>query len=348
MKMLFWPISKLVALNNYPVVWQSKRFTFVGFGVFAAIETLAIVACLYVYLVASGHQLNQVPVFTLPLGVVCVWLGARSFHWWALGAKFWRKPKKYLNETGFYLQGGLIGGMVAIAVLSQWSTVPLLVLADGLAWGVLLGQFIGRLGCYNYGCCFGKPTRLSLSVCYSHPASKVARWRNQWLHMRLHPTQLYMAGQNIIGFGVVLYVMQEPLAQGFIFFLVMLWEGIGRLMVEPLRADMSFTEGRNWRTVQVASGLAVCGALGIGWLNGLSVTAVAVVEFSDVVGASLSQFLNVPHLWWANTLALMAILFGYGLHGDQLGTFPKWKLVWADLRQGVIKNRNQSGKNTHV
>jgi prolipoprotein diacylglyceryltransferase len=263
-----------------------------------------------------------------------------------LGEKFWRKPKKYLHETGFYLQGGLLGGMLSILIIAPFAQVPLAVLADALGLGVLLGQVVGRIGCYNYGCCFGKPTKSVLSVCYTHEHSKVGRWRANWLHTRLHPTQLYMALQNFLGFICIVVLLKQPLASGMVFFLVMVWEGCARLSIEPLRADMNFSEGRNWRTVQVASGLALVGAIGAVWLWLNYHANASGVVFSGAIQSAFSQWLNSPHLWWFNFCSLMFIFVGYGVHGKKIGTFPEWSKVWSDLdmrlRARMVKTEKSS------
>lgn len=326
------PIRKLISLNDHPVVCQTKNFTVVGFGVFAAIEAVVILMFLYVYLVAAGYHLHHIPAFALPLVVTFVWFGARGFHWWALGRKFWHKPKKYLNETGFYLQGGLLGGMLSVLIFAPFAQVPIAVLADALALGVLLGQVVGRLGCYNYGCCFGKPTQTALGVRYSHKHSKVGRWRKHWLHIRLHPTQLYMVIQNILGFAIIMVFATASITPGVVFYLVMVWEGCARLCVEPLRADMSFSEGRNWRTVQVASCLALVGAVGAAWLLLTENEIHSSVVFSGAGQKAFVQWLSSPNLWLINFSSILFIFVGYGVHGKQIGTFPVWSTVLSDLK----------------
>lgn len=95
-------------------------------------------------------------------------LGRSQSYLIALGKKFYNNPKKYLLETGFYFQGGIVGAVLWSVLYASVTNIPLSFIWDGLCFGTLLGQFFGRIGCFNYGCCYGKPTTSRWGVTYSN------------------------------------------------------------------------------------------------------------------------------------------------------------------------------------
>ena len=58
--------------------------------------------------------------------------------------------------------------------------------ADIAAVSLPLGHFLGRIGCFFAGCCYGKTCDLPWAVTFNDPESLA-----QPLHVPLHPTQLY-------------------------------------------------------------------------------------------------------------------------------------------------------------
>ena len=80
-----------------------------------------------------------------------------------------RNPRDLLSlfQSGGVFYGGLLGA-IPVAFwyarrhqLDGWKT------ADVLAPGVVIGQAIGRLGCFMAGCCYGKPTRVPWAVTFT-------------------------------------------------------------------------------------------------------------------------------------------------------------------------------------
>lgn len=65
---------------------------------------------------------------------------------------------------GFVFYGGLIGGLVGIAIYCYKRGDCILETTDFMASLLPLGQAIGRLGCYLNGCCYGKEYKGFLAV----------------------------------------------------------------------------------------------------------------------------------------------------------------------------------------
>lgn len=319
---LFWLPFRFLMDN--PVIYSGKRIKIVGFGVFAALECLFISLCFLCLLYLKGIDLEIIHPFELIMCSLSIWLGAKLFHWFSLGRKFFQDPMKYIFETGFYLQGGIIGIVLWLIMLSQINNVSLSMLMDGFCWGALLGQVIGRLGCFNYGCCFGKPTNCSVSIHYTNSDSKILRWKPELHGRKIHPTQLYSSGLNLLMFIIVTWLLFQPIPNGLITIIFFLWHGITRIIVEQLRFDIIHDEGRNWITFKTA----LCFMLGL--IPAFFVLKRIDPEFLVATPLALSHtipnfFQYVSHdIYLMGTLFLAAglIFLGYGIHGEKLGTFP--------------------------
>lgn len=334
-------LKLLGVLKDHPVLYRGRSFQIVGFGVFAALEAMALTSVFYVYLFAKGVDIRLLGPWQMLLAAVSVWLGAKVMHWIALGEKFLRDPVKYMTETGFYMQGGVAGAIVWLAGTSMWAGVPYSMLADGLTWGAMAGQVFGRLGCFNYGCCFGKTCSHTLGVRYINPESKILRWRNDLSGVPVLPTQLYMAGTNAFMFVLIALLIPLGLPNGVITVVFLVWHGATRMWIETLRGDIIHDEGRNWTTFRLAAMLMAVGALfwftgplfGAAW--GETVPLANPFKFGSVV-LLLDAYPELVLL----ILALgMLIMLGYGIHGKDLGTFP---FAGTFRRLQAARNNEQS------
>ena len=77
---------------------------------------------------------------------------------------------------------------------------PLQGLADLLGGASAIGLSLMRWGCFQHGCCFGKPTLSRLSVVFRDPRCAVDRGV---LNFPVHPTQVYEALFCLILFGIL-------------------------------------------------------------------------------------------------------------------------------------------------
>ncbi len=65
--------------------------------------------------------------------------------------------------------------------------------------------------------------------------------------VKVHPTQLYMAGLDPALFAIV-WALLPRLPVGSIFLAFLVWHGFTRILVEQIRFDIIHHEGRNWTT----------------------------------------------------------------------------------------------------
>ncbi len=324
-------LSRLITLpflflKDRPVIYRGRSVTFVGYGLFAALNALAIVSLTSLYLFTRGHEVTPGMLLIFPLIGAGTWTGSKLMHLLALGRKFFSKPRKYLFETGFYVQGGIMGALASSAIGAQVLGLDMVLLWDGLGWSTLLGLFFGRLGCFNYGCCFGRSTSSGEGgVCYHNREVKILRLKPELAGRSVHPTQLYTALLHLTVFaGVTAAIAAGLMPNGSIAAGFLIYHGASRLLIERYRSDIHHHEGRNWTTFRSAGAMVLLGiamfSLGPRLVEGFGQITPAARALGP--GTMLSMLASHPALLLSFAAVLVMVLVGYGFHGPKLGTFP--------------------------
>ena len=96
-----------------------------------------------------------------------------------------------------------------------------------LRWDI----FIGRIGCFFAGCCYGKQCSLPWAVTFRDSDSLAP------LGVPLHPTQLYSSGSNLLIFLILLVLRRYRKFDGQIFWLYVALYGAARSLIEIFRGD---------------------------------------------------------------------------------------------------------------
>jgi len=164
--------------------------------------------------------------------------GARSFHfvfwdWAALRAD----PMTFFRvwEGGLTITGGLAGGVLASVVCFRRLRVDFWAYAAAVSPAVLLGQAIGRVGCFLNGDAWGIPTRLPWGIVeprFGHllPGFQLDRGASsaawEWCLAQgtvapgslatvpLHPTQLYECLGDLLLAGLVILLVRAQTRKG--------------------------------------------------------------------------------------------------------------------------------------
>ena len=148
-------------------------------------------------------------------------------------------------EGGLVYYGGFLGAVLLCLYYMRKHRFPLFRMADLAGYGVALGLFWGRMGCFLTGCCFGKVTHGPLGWVFPRAS---AVWKHQLeaglvqasaAHpLPVHPTQLYSALLNL-GIFFVCYYWVRPRRRydGQIFWWFVILKAVTRAMVEVFRDD---------------------------------------------------------------------------------------------------------------
>lgn len=316
-------ISKIKHLNSNPVLWRSKRFQYVKFGMWAAIGTFISAFSIFFYLTAKGYRLNENVAAYFLLGGFMVWFFSRLGHILSLGKKFFQNPKKYLLETGLYNQGGLVAGMAIAWIAVKKMQLPWNVALDAMAVGASIGLVFGRIGCYAYGCCWGKETEKNYGVKYHHPGTSVIRSKPHLIGKNLYPTQLMTAFVNLLIFIIAMGLLYIDAPQGMIFLMFIIVHEGARLWLELYRDDMNFDEGRNYSTVYVALTIFSIGLilLLLHFFNVFSFLTPSIIKPRNDLPLSLIDTLSNVNIWLGAFTITAVMGFLLGIHGKELG---KW------------------------
>ena len=165
-----------------------------------------------------------------------------------------------MRRGGLVAYGGFIGGLLGSYVFLRRAKIPLLPWADVAVPSLASGLMITRIGCYLFGCDFGRPLNETapafLKKLGSFPhwpegtldhGSGSPAWA-QHLHenkigqdaaysLPVHPTQLYESLVGLSLLGLLLFARGKQKFRGQIFFLFVFAYGVCRYLLEVIRDD---------------------------------------------------------------------------------------------------------------
>jgi phosphatidylglycerol:prolipoprotein diacylglycerol transferase len=192
-----------------------------------------------------------------------------------LGAKLmlvivdWRyysaNPRELLSifQAGGVFYGGLLGGIAVAAYYVRRFRLPAWATADVMAPGLIVGQAIGRLGCFAAGCCYGKPASVPWAVTFTD--AYAARQVGTPMDTALHPTQLYESLACFLIFFALLFLAPRKRFHGQVVLAYAVLYSVFRFAVEYVRGDpdRGTVFGGLLSTSQLVAVLLVLGALAV-------------------------------------------------------------------------------------
>lgn len=251
------PVSRVVfRIAEWPIYW---------YGLLIA---SAIIICMLLAMKqASSFKLtadNIMDTFIaiIPLMIVFARLYYVVFEW-DYYAGDWRRIFS-TRDGGLAFYGGVIGGVIAILLVTRIRKIPLSTLLDFLAVYVPLGQAIGRWGNFFNQEAFGINTKLPWGM-YSNQTEAYLRNVTGIAGLNptlpVHPTFLYEFIANMLIFAWLLRVRKSRKYP----FQVMLWYlllyGLVRYFVEGIRTDPLMIANTSIRVSQLLSALMVLASI---------------------------------------------------------------------------------------
>ncbi|MBA4383936.1 MAG: prolipoprotein diacylglyceryl transferase [Anaerolinea sp.] len=139
-------------------------------------------------------------------------IGARIFHvidHWP--DEFAANPLRAFNiwEGGLAIWGGVIGGMIAAAILARIQHWNLPRLLDAFVPALVLAQAIGRVACIITGDAVGKPTNGPFGFAYTNPNAMVPQ-----LGVYYTPTPVFEIVMNLAIFVLLWKLRKKNLSDG--------------------------------------------------------------------------------------------------------------------------------------
>ena len=186
--------------HNKTILFRIGDWIIVTYGVLAGIAFLIGFTTATWYMAMLGHDPAAIAAmflfFVIPSILMVSRLTSILLEW----RELFRKPMQTLLKPGYMLHGGIFGGMMAMFGYSVASGTSMPSLFDAAGFAMPLGEAICRLGCYVYGCCWGKPTGSNFGVSYTSVHSKVVRFRPDLHGVKIHPAQIYALTAPLIQF----------------------------------------------------------------------------------------------------------------------------------------------------
>ena len=172
---------------------------------------------------------------------------------------FIKDPLSVLGSEGFVVYGGIILGVLADIIYCKVKGLVFLEYFDLCAPSISLAQGFGRIGCFLAGCCYGRETQSFLGVVF--PANSMAP-----AGVKVLPTQLFSSAGDFLITAILLLYYKKIKHTGDGGALYMILYGVGRFLMEFLRADDRGNIGM-LSTSQMISIVIVAGAVVLLWQN---------------------------------------------------------------------------------
>lgn len=149
-----------------------------------------------------------------------------------------------LWDGGIVFYGSVIGGTIgALAFCRKRSINPVPIL-DVLAPSLLVGEGFGRIGCFLYGCCFGRVCNLPWAVRFPPDSLTFEKMVERGTiapdavaTIALHPTQLYSSFAAFVLAGILAWYFRRRPFDGAVLALAFILYPINRFLLETLRDD---------------------------------------------------------------------------------------------------------------
>ena len=177
----------------------------------------------------SGEHMWDVALWALLGGVI----GARIAYVLITPNEF-RSPLSalYIWKGGMTFYGGLIGGILAGALVCRLRRINVLDVADLAALSLPIGYALGRIGCFFNGCCYGGACDLPWATQF-HDADTGA------LTAPSHPAQLYSALAGIAMYGLLVYLEPRRGFRGQLMLAFLFLYGVYRFCIEFVREGVT-------------------------------------------------------------------------------------------------------------
>ena len=229
--------AKLLTLPGFALFgWNVPSFTLHTYGALLAIAFLAGLWIAHREAKRTGMdaaRITDMAVYVLIGGLI----GARLLLLLVDWRHFVANPREMLAlvQSGGVFYGGLLGALpvawwyVRRHKLDPWRS------ADVLAPGVVLGQSIGRLGCFAAGCCWGRATDVAWAVTFTD--TYVQKQVGTPLDLPLHPSQIYESLLCLGIFVVVMWIARRKRFHGQVMLAYVALYAAGRFVLEYFRGD---------------------------------------------------------------------------------------------------------------
>jgi phosphatidylglycerol:prolipoprotein diacylglycerol transferase len=218
----------------YPRLFEFGPISIFTYGALLATAYLVGLQFAVVRARTKGLDSNRV----MDLGIIIILsalIGAKLLLVVVDFENFLKSPMSLIRAGGVFYGGLILSAVTAIWFIRRHK-LPLWMTCDAFTPGIVLGQAIGRIGCFMAGCCYGKATELPWSIAFTSPLAAANVGTPLGIH--LHPTQLYESATSLLILGILLLVERRSVSfPGQIFWMYLLLYPFARFFIEFYRGD---------------------------------------------------------------------------------------------------------------
>ena len=243
-----------IYLSNVP-----KSFSVFGFEI--ALYGVIMAVSIFTGIVMAAHiakKMNQDPdlywdlaIYAVIFSIICARIYYVIFMW----DYYKENPLQILNLRGggIAIYGGIIGAIISVFAYCKWKKQNPYLVFDTVAFGLLIGQILGRWGNFFNREVFGGYTdnivamRLPVDAVRARDiteelASHIEPGTN---YIQVHPTFLYESLWNLCLLLLLLWYLKKgkKAFDGEIWLLYLAGYGIGRAIIEYIRTDQLYITG---------------------------------------------------------------------------------------------------------
>ena len=254
-------MTNIIGFPGFGLEFEVSRIAFSVFGKpifwYAIIIAAGFLLAVY-YAMARSREfavseddITGMLIFAVPLAIIC----ARAYY-----VIFNFEPYRdnlisvlYIWNGGIAIYGAIIGAVIGLLIYCRIRKVKVSGLLDLGGLGLMIGQAIGRFGNFVNAEAYGGETTLPWRMEIYDLAARA--------RICVHPTFLYESLWNVLGFVLLHFYSKRRKFPGEIFALYLVWYGMGRAMIEGLRADSLYFFNTGLRTSQVLAIITVLGGV---------------------------------------------------------------------------------------
>ncbi|MBR7073990.1 MAG: prolipoprotein diacylglyceryl transferase [Oscillospiraceae bacterium] len=208
---------------------------------------------------AKRFGLKEDDIYDVMIWLIpCSIIGARAYYVLFQLGYYVQHPDEIfaLRNGGLAIYGGVIAGALTAYLVCRRKKIPFPAMLDCLAYGLLIGQIIGRWGNFLNREAFGAETEIFCRMGLTDANDTT---------IYVHPTFLYESLWNL---GVLLFLLWFEKAgkrrfDGHCMSLYFLLYGLGRFWIEGLRTDSLYLGGTGIRISQALSLVLVLASLAL-------------------------------------------------------------------------------------
>jgi phosphatidylglycerol:prolipoprotein diacylglycerol transferase len=215
----------------YPVLFEIGPLTIYTYGFFVFLGII----CGYFFCLSQakryslcGDKISDLIFWSIISGFV----SARVLYIAINLSDFLEDPLSLIiSGSGFVFYGGLLGGVLFAWWFIKRKKLPLCTTLDLISPSLSLGHSLGRVGCFFYGCCFGRPTDSFIGVVF--PLDSFAGISGK----SVIPTQIISSFFLLVIFVLLLIIRDRRTFKGEVFLSYIILYSIFRFVIEFYRAD---------------------------------------------------------------------------------------------------------------